>query len=382
MRSRMRRCISITSRRSSRPRERLRRRTSTSISPIESCRTQEELVVGGLGERAVEGEVDLDARLQVVDSFSHLPHGLVDARRCRRRWPARPRCPAAATSSTRRTSSTLRVVEHAAVDEVAHRLAHGLCVDGHDAHAAAASDLEQALGVQGADRLADDGARDAELLAQLPLRRERVARFEPVRERSSPGSPRSPCPTAGPRDRPPRTRVVTRCDQVGRCDQTYHERSRGQRLRLDSPAWTRSRPRQRCAGRGCAAASRAGSGALSVATATQAELGGPGGESNPEELFSAALANCFTSTLTGMARARGDRAGRDRDDGVGAARLGRRHGPPSLRSHLPRGVASPAPEADVRGLVADAEAHCPVCQAIAGRWRPRRVTGRSVVPPG
>src|ERR671939_917924 len=47
-----------------------------------------------------------------------------------------------------------------------------------------------------------------------------------------------------------------------------------------------------------------GSGALSVATATQSELGGPGGKSNPEELFSAALANCFTSTLTSMARAR------------------------------------------------------------------------------
>ena len=45
--------------------------------------------------------------------------------------------------------------------------------------------------------------------------------------------------------------------------------------------------------------------ALSVATATQSELGGPGGESNPEELFSAALANCFTSTLTSMARGRG-----------------------------------------------------------------------------
>src|SRR2546423_8668230 len=46
------------------------------------------------------------------------------------------------------------------------------------------------------------------------------------------------------------------------------------------------------------------SGALDVATATQSELGGPGGKSNPEELFSAALANCFTSTLTSMARAR------------------------------------------------------------------------------
>src|SRR5437763_14769392 len=47
------------------------------------------------------------------------------------------------------------------------------------------------------------------------------------------------------------------------------------------------------------------SGALDVATATQSELGGPGGASNPEELFSAALANCFTSTLTSMARRRG-----------------------------------------------------------------------------
>src|SRR3954470_18525474 len=47
-----------------------------------------------------------------------------------------------------------------------------------------------------------------------------------------------------------------------------------------------------------------GSGALAVETATQSELGGPGGASNPEELFSAALANCFTSTLTSMARTR------------------------------------------------------------------------------
>ena len=65
-----------------------------------------------------------------------------------------------------------------------------------------------------------------------------------------------------------------------------------------------------------------GSGALSVATATQSELGGPGGASNPEELFSAALANCFTSTLTSMARARGDPARRDRDLGDHAASPG------------------------------------------------------------
>ena len=30
-------------------------------------------------------------------------------------------------------------------------------------------------------------------------------------------------------------------------------------------------------------------------------------------------------------------------------------------------VSSPAPETQVRELIADAEAHCPVCQAISGR---------------
>ena len=47
------------------------------------------------------------------------------------------------------------------------------------------------------------------------------------------------------------------------------------------------------------------SGLLTAATATQVELGGPGGATNPEELFAAAHANCFTSTITSMARARG-----------------------------------------------------------------------------
>ena len=73
------------------------------------------------------------------------------------------------------------------------------------------------------------------------------------------------------------------------------------------------------------------SGSLDVATATQVELGGPGGESNPEELFAAALANCFTSTLTGMARARGIPLGEIetavRTDPV----VGRRDAPPPVR---------------------------------------------------
>ena len=47
------------------------------------------------------------------------------------------------------------------------------------------------------------------------------------------------------------------------------------------------------------------SGLLATATAAQVELGGPGGATNPEELFAAAHANCFTSTITSMARSRG-----------------------------------------------------------------------------
>jgi organic hydroperoxide reductase OsmC/OhrA len=46
------------------------------------------------------------------------------------------------------------------------------------------------------------------------------------------------------------------------------------------------------------------SGLLNARTATQVELGGPGGGTNPEELLAAALANCYTSTLTSLARVR------------------------------------------------------------------------------
>ncbi len=109
-----------------------------------------------------------------------------------------------------------------------------------------------------------------------------------------------------------------------------------------------------------------GSGALSVATATQAELGGPGGESNPEELFSAALANCFTSTLTGMARARGVELAEIETTVSAKLEWGDGTDHHLSEASLHAVIASPAPEADVRRLVAEAEAHCPVCQAIAG----------------
>jgi lipoyl-dependent peroxiredoxin len=109
------------------------------------------------------------------------------------------------------------------------------------------------------------------------------------------------------------------------------------------------------------------SGALVVATATQVELGGPGGESNPEELFAAALANCFTSTLTGMARARGVPLGAI-ETTVSSTLSWDDAAPHHLSdATLHTRVESAAPEAQVRALIADAEAHCPVCQAISGR---------------
>ena len=109
------------------------------------------------------------------------------------------------------------------------------------------------------------------------------------------------------------------------------------------------------------------SGALSVATATQAELGGPGGESNPEELFAAALANCFTSTLTGMARARGIALGEIETTVSSTLSWGDGAHHHLSDATLHARVQSSAPEAQVRALIAEAEATCPVCQAIAGR---------------
>jgi lipoyl-dependent peroxiredoxin len=112
-----------------------------------------------------------------------------------------------------------------------------------------------------------------------------------------------------------------------------------------------------------------GSGSLRVDTATQSELGGPGGESNPEELFSAALANCFTSTLTGMARARGVPLGRIETDVSTTLRWGDGSSHHLSEAELWTRVTSPAPEAEVRSLIAEAQAHCPVCQVLADRVR-------------
>jgi lipoyl-dependent peroxiredoxin len=110
-----------------------------------------------------------------------------------------------------------------------------------------------------------------------------------------------------------------------------------------------------------------GSGALAAPTATQLELGGPGSGTNPEELLAAAHANCFTSTLTAMARARDivlddvatsvtTRLAWD-DDG---------HDHRLASSTLSLQIRSGAPEDAIRELVQEAEKRCPVCRALAG----------------
>lgn len=109
------------------------------------------------------------------------------------------------------------------------------------------------------------------------------------------------------------------------------------------------------------------SSALSVATATQSELGGPGGESNPEELFSAALANCFTSTLTSMARVRGIPLGEIETTVTTQLAWGEGVEHHLARADMTTRVESSAPREDVLDLIEQAERHCPVCQLLAGK---------------
>jgi lipoyl-dependent peroxiredoxin len=123
------------------------------------------------------------------------------------------------------------------------------------------------------------------------------------------------------------------------------------------------------------------SGLLSTPTAAQVELGGPGGATNPEELFAAAHANCFTSTITSMARSRGielahvvteARVRLEWSDGAGDHRL--------ATSDLAVRLSSSASRADLQALVDDATDHCPVCQAIRGNVA-MRVSATFDAPP-
>jgi Ohr subfamily peroxiredoxin len=119
--------------------------------------------------------------------------------------------------------------------------------------------------------------------------------------------------------------------------------------------------------RGFGGSVESASGMLATATAAQVELGGPGGATNPEELFAAAHANCFTSTITSMARSRGielahvvteARVRLEWSDDAGDHRL--------AASDLTVALTAHSPEGDLQALVDDATQHCPVCQAIRG----------------
>jgi len=110
------------------------------------------------------------------------------------------------------------------------------------------------------------------------------------------------------------------------------------------------------------------SGLLRAATATQAELGGPGTGTNPEELMAAAHANCFTSTLTSIARSR--HVDLESVETRATTRLewgqGHDHNHHLASSKLSIRVRSKSPEETVRNLVLQAERECPVCLAIRG----------------
>lgn len=107
-----------------------------------------------------------------------------------------------------------------------------------------------------------------------------------------------------------------------------------------------------------------GSGCLHAPTATQVELGGPGRATNPEELLAAALANCYTSTLTAHARARGiDLA---LIETKARTRLSWSETTPH---HIAQGVLSvrittSESEALVRELADNARTHCPICNVL------------------
>jgi osmotically inducible protein OsmC len=108
------------------------------------------------------------------------------------------------------------------------------------------------------------------------------------------------------------------------------------------------------------------SGKLGAPTATQTELGGPGTGTNPEELLAAAHANCFTSTLTGIARSRHIDLESVETSATTRLDWSDGHDHHLSSSRLTIRVRSSSPEPIVRDLVRQAERECPVCQAIRG----------------
>jgi len=106
-------------------------------------------------------------------------------------------------------------------------------------------------------------------------------------------------------------------------------------------------------------------GQLAVRVATPPELGGPGGGTNPEQLFAAGYSACFHSALMLVAR----RAKVDASDSTVTARvsLGRRHDGPgfALGVHLLVTIRS-LPEETARELMERADKVCPYSNAVRG----------------
>jgi osmotically inducible protein OsmC len=106
-------------------------------------------------------------------------------------------------------------------------------------------------------------------------------------------------------------------------------------------------------------------GQLDVRVATPPELGGPGGATNPEQLFAAGYAACFHSALTLVARrARADVTG---SSVTARVSLGRRADGPGygLTVHLAIDVPG-LPEQEARDLVERADKVCPYSNAVRG----------------
>ena len=106
------------------------------------------------------------------------------------------------------------------------------------------------------------------------------------------------------------------------------------------------------------------SGKLKAETATQVELGGPGQATNPEELLAAALANCYTSTITAHARAK--KIDLASIETRARTRLAWDEKTPH---HIAEGALSvtiraAAPEQSLRDLAEEARRHCPICNAL------------------
>jgi lipoyl-dependent peroxiredoxin len=106
-------------------------------------------------------------------------------------------------------------------------------------------------------------------------------------------------------------------------------------------------------------------GQLDVRVATPKELGGPGGSTNPEQLFAAGYAACFHSALQLVARrAKLDTTGSTVTAEVG---LGRAADNPGFALQVDLIVELPElDDASARELVAKADRVCPYSNATRG----------------